>query len=138
MFISTLLLIPWIVYGFKHPNNSFLGLRQTKKSLLILLLAEIAYFVTLVLLLDKPDPNVAGQGSFAWMYMYFYEKGIFPLLTVTENFNLVSDAIIDKDYKWLYLVTALLIDYIVLKLISPSLFNFKRQHNDSKSARQNS
>lgn len=133
MFISTLLLIPWIVYGFKHPDNSFLGLRQTKKSLLILLLVEIAYFMTLVLLLDKPDPNVAGHESFAWMYLYFYEKGIFPLLTITENFNPVSDAIIDTDYKWLYLVTALLMDYVVLKLFSLSIFNFKRQPNDSKS-----
>ena len=131
MFISTLLLIPWIVYGFKHPDNHFMGLPQTKKTLLILLIIEIAYFTTLVLLLDKPDPNVAGQGSFGWMYMFFYEKGIFPLLTITENFNPVSDAIIDKDYKWLYLVTALLMDYIILKLISPAIFNFTKQNNES-------
>jgi hypothetical protein len=132
MFISTLLLIPWIVYGFRHPDNRFWGLRQTKKSLLLLLTIEVAYFTTLVLFLDKPDPNNAGQGSFAWMYMFIYEKGIFPLLTITENFNPVSDAIIDKHYKWLYLLTALLMDYIVLKLISPNIFNFNRQHNDGK------
>ena len=124
MFISTLLLIPWIVYGFKHPDKSFLGLRQTKKSVLILLLLEIAYFTILILLLDKPDTNIAGRGSFAWTFMFIYEKGIFPILTITEIFNPNSDAIIDKDYKFLYLMTALLMDYLVLKLISPSNFNF--------------
>ncbi|MGL2962201.1 hypothetical protein ACSVH2_00095 [Flavobacterium sp. RSB2_4_14] len=131
MFISTLLLIPWIVFGFRHPENKYLGLRQTRKSLLTLLIVEIAFFTLLILLLDKPDPNVAGQGSFAWMYMFFYEKGIFPLLTLTENFNPVSDAIIDKDYKWLYLLTALFMDYIILKLISPAIFNFRKQRNEN-------
>ncbi len=131
MFVSTLLLIPWIVFGFRHPENNFLGLRQTRKSLLTLLIVEIAYFTLLILLLDKPDPNVAGQGSFAWMYIFLYEKGIFPLLTITENFNPVSDAIIDKDYKWLYLLTALLMDYIILKLISPTIFNFRKQRNEN-------
>ena len=131
MFISTLLLIPWIVFGFRHPEDKFLGLRQTRKSLLTLLIVEIAYFTLLILLLDKPDPNVAGQGSFAWMYMFLYEKGIFPLLTITENFNPISDAIIDKDYKWLYLLTALLMDYIILKLISPTIFNFRKQRNEN-------
>jgi hypothetical protein len=126
MFISTLLLIPWIVFGFRHPENKYLGLRQTRNSLLTLLIVEIVFFTLLILLLGKPDPNVAGQGSFAWMYMFFYEKGIFPLLTITENFNPVSDAIIDKNYKWLYLLTALLMDYIILKLISPTIFNFKK------------
>lgn len=127
MFISTFILIPWVVFGFKYPDNCFFGLRQTKKSLLILLIIEIAYFTTLVLLLDDPDPNVAGQGSFAWMYMFFYEKGIFPLLAITESFNPLSDAAIDRDYKWLYLLTALLMDYIILKRISPAVFKFKRQ-----------
>lgn len=131
MFISTLLLIPWIVFGFRHPENKYLGLRQTRKSLLTLLIVEIAFFTLLILLLDKPDPNVAGQGSFAWMYMFFYEKGIFPLLTVTENLNPISDAIIDRDYKWLYLLTALLMDYIILKLISPTIFNFRKQRNEN-------
>jgi len=131
MFISTLLLIPWIVFGFRHTENKFLGLHQTKKSILTLLIVEVAYFTTLILLLDDPDPNVAGQGSFAWMYMYLYEKGIFPLLTITENFNPLSEAIIDKNYKWLYMLTALFMDYIILKLISPSIFNFKRKINVS-------
>lgn len=99
--------------------------------MLTLLIVEIAYFTTLIVLLDDPDPNVAGQGSFAWMYMFLYEKGIFPLLTITENFNPLSDAIIDKDYMWLYLLTALCMDYIILKLISPSIFNFKRKTNES-------
>lgn len=133
MFISTLLLIPWIVYGFRHPDNHFLGLRQTKKSLLLLLTVEIAYFTTLILLLDKPDPNVAGQGSFAWMYMFLYEKGIFPLLIPAEMINGHWGDKIDSNYKILFLLTALIMDYIVLKLISPAIFNFKRQMNGTKS-----
>ena len=131
MFISTLLLIPWIVFGFRHPENKFLGLRQTRKSLLTLLIVEIAYFTLLILLLNAPDPNVAGQGSFAWMYMFLYEKGIFPLLTISENFNPISDAIIDKDYRWLYLLTALLMDYIILKHMRPTIFNFRKQRNEN-------
>lgn len=82
-------------------------------------------------MLDKPDPNVAGQGSFGWMYMLFCEKGIFPLLTITENFKPASDAIVDEDYKLSHLVTALLIDYAILKLISPAIFNFTKQNNES-------
>lgn len=133
MFISSLLLIPWIIYGFRHPDNHFLGLRQTKKSLLLLLIVEIAYFTTLILLLDKPDPNVAGQGSFAWMYMFFYEKGIFPLLIPAEMINGNWGDKIDSNYKILFLLTALIMDYVILKLISPAIFNFKRQQNGSKS-----
>jgi hypothetical protein len=133
MFISSLLLVPWIIYGFRHPDNHFLGLRQTKKSLLLLLTIEVAYFTTLVLLLDKPDPNVAGQGSFAWMYMFLYEKGIFPLLIPVEMINGYWGDKIDSNYKILFLLTALVMDYILLKLISPAIFNFKRQQNGSKS-----
>lgn len=132
MFISTLLLIPWIVFGFRHPENKFLGLPQTRKSLLFLLVVEVVYFTTLVLLLDKPDPNVAGQGSFAWMYMYLYEKGIFPLLIPAEMINGNLGDKIDSNYKILFLATALIMDYIILKLISPSIFNFKRHSNESK------
>lgn len=133
MFISSLLLIPWIIYGFKHPDNNFLGLRQTKKSLLILLIVEIAYFTTLILLLDNPNPNVAGQGGFSWMYIFLYEKGIFPLLIPAEMINGHWGDEIDNNYKILYLLTSLIIDYIVLKLISPAIFNFKRQRNEKKS-----
>ena len=94
---------------------------------------EVAYFTTLVLLLDKPDPNVAGQGSFAWMYMFLYEKGIFPLLIPVEMINGYWGDKIDSNYKILFLLTALFMDYILLKLISPAIFNFKRQQNGSKS-----
>lgn len=133
MLISTFLLVPWIIYGFKHPDNRFLGLHQTKKSLLILLIVEIAYFTTLVLLLDKPDPNIAGQGSFAWMYMFYYEKGIFPLLIPAEMINDFWGDKIDSNYKIFFLLTALIMDYILLKLISPSVLNFREQRNKSKS-----
>jgi hypothetical protein len=99
MFFSSLLLIPWIIFGFRHPSVTFLGLHQTRKSLLTLLLLEMAYFIVLVMLLDKPDPTVAGQGSFSWIYMLIYEKGIFPLLLISECMNPASDAMIDNEYK---------------------------------------
>jgi hypothetical protein len=125
--MSTLLLIPWIIFGFKNPHESFLGLRQTKKSLLFLLFVEIAYFTALFLLLDKSDPNVAGQGSFAWMYMFFYEKGIFPCFCIVEQINPLLGDEIDNNYQFMYLITALLIDYVLLKTISPKQMNKSNQ-----------
>ena len=126
MFISTLLLIPWIVFGFKNSDKRFLGLNQTKKSVLVLLVVEIAFFLTLFLLLDKPDLNVAGQGSFAWMYYLFYEKGIFSCFGLAELIDGNLGDKIDTHYQFLYLLTALLMDYIILFLISPTLFRFKQ------------
>lgn len=133
MFISTLLLIPWIVFGFKHPNNKFLGLRQTKKSLFSLLVIEIVFWTILFFLLAKPDTNIAGQGSFAWTYCYIYEKGIFPLMYIAESINGTLGDRIDRHYPILFLPTALIMDYLILKLISPSIFNFRRHSNEIKS-----
>jgi hypothetical protein len=120
MFISTLLLIPWIIYGFKNPKKKYIGLNQTKKSIFSLFIVELLFFITLILLLAKPNPNVAGQGSFAWMYMYIYEKGIFPIMIPAEMINGYWGDKIDNNYKILFLVTALVMDYVILKLISPN------------------
>jgi hypothetical protein len=49
MFISTILLIPWIIFNFKNTERKFLGLNQTKKSLMTLMFVEIVYFSLLVL-----------------------------------------------------------------------------------------
>lgn len=127
MFISTLLLIPFIVFGFKHSDKKFIGLKQTKKSLLILLTIEILYWIVLMLLLKKPDPNIAGQGSFSWMYCFEYEKGIFPLMYFTGLFNWRIGVLIDAHYQFLYLITALLMDYIILFLVSPRIIKLKRK-----------
>ena len=132
MLISTLMLIPWIVYGFRHPAYRFIGLRQSKCSTVFLLLTEIVFFIALIFLLDEPDKDVAGQGSFAWSYFMVYEKGIFPLLAVTENFTSISENAINEDHKWLYLLTALMMDYLILKLISPSVFPVHQKRKITK------
>lgn len=119
MFISTLLLIPWIVFGFRHQDTRFLGLNQTKKSLFFLLIFEIAYWLLLYLNLDKPHSDIAGQGSFAWTYMFLYEKGILPCFGIAEQINPNLGDRIDNNYQYLYLITALIVDYILLRLISP-------------------
>jgi hypothetical protein len=124
MFISTLLTIPWLVFGFRHPDARFLGLNQTKKSLSFLLILEIAYWLLLYLSLDKPDPEIAGKGSFAWNYMFLYEKGIFPCFGIAEQINPNLGDIIDNNYQYLYLITALIVDYVLLKLISPKTARF--------------
>ena len=54
----------------------FIGLNQTSKSLLQLLMFEIVFFLVLLILLDKPDVSVAGQGDFGWTYLFIYDKGI--------------------------------------------------------------
>ena len=62
--ISILLLIPWIIFGFKNPSRSFFGLNQTKKSLTLLLGIEIAFFLVLYLTLPEPTSKIAGLQSF--------------------------------------------------------------------------
>jgi len=130
MFISTFLIIPWVIFGFKHPDIKFMGLNQTKKSLLTLLIVEFTFWLILYLCLDKPDPNVAGQGSFAWMYMFIYEKGIFPCFGIAELVNGTLGDKIDNSFNFLYLVTALFMDYIILKLISPQSTKLFRRTSD--------
>ncbi len=119
MFISTLLTIPWIIFGFKNSDKTFIGLNQTKKSIIALVIVEIIFFSILMFNLPKPNPDIAGQGSFSWMYMFFYEKGIFPLLIPAECIDGNLGDKIDNNYQFLYLITALIMDYLILKIISP-------------------
>lgn len=127
MFISTLYIIPWIIFNFKHPDVRFIGLNQTKKSLLKLLTFEIALWLLLFFCLGKPNPEIGGQGSFAWTYMYIYEKGILPCFGIAELIDPHLDDRIDSNYQFFYLLTALLMDYILLKLISPQTVRLLRR-----------
>ena len=118
--MSTLLLIPWIILGYKHPSWRFLGLSQTKRSLLILLGVEILYWLILVLLTDKPGAS-AGAGSFAWTYILFYEKGIIPVWWLSQKINPSLGDQIDQHYRILYLLAGLIMDYIFLFILSPRI-----------------
>jgi len=127
--MSTILLIPWIIFGFKHPDYRFIGLTQTRKSIATLVIVEVVLWTLLVLLLRRPNPEIAGQGSFAWTYQFIYEKGIFPTFVITENIHGSLGDQIDNKYKLVYLITALILDYVILFLISPRLiqiFHSKR------------
>ena len=70
--ISILLLIPWIIFGFKNPTRNLIGLNQTKKSLLLLLGIEILFFLILYLTLPEPTSKIAGLQSFSWNYFIAY------------------------------------------------------------------
>ena len=117
--MSTLLLIPWIIYGYRHPHKRFLGLCQTKRTLLILLSIEVVYWVVLLMLLGKHNSSGVGTGSFAWRYLLVYEKGIIPLSAVAETIDPRLPDKIESDFKVLYLVAALVMDYIFLFILSP-------------------
>lgn len=116
--MSTLLLIPWIIFGYKHSSFRFIGLCQTRKSLLLLLGIEILYWLTLVLLLPKSNP-VSSEGSFAWTYVLIYEKGIIPVWWLIQKIDAALAERIDAHYKILYLLAALIMDYIFLFILSP-------------------
>ncbi|MFA1773820.1 hypothetical protein ACD591_21175 [Rufibacter glacialis] len=113
-------MIPWIVFGFKNPDKNLIGLNQTEKSLRYLILFEGAYWLILYLLMGKPDPDIAGQGSFAWTYAYLYEKGIFPAFMLLEQIDGKLGDKVDAKFPFIYFITALAIDYLLLKIISPS------------------
>ncbi|MEM9053020.1 MAG: hypothetical protein AAGC47_13280 [Bacteroidota bacterium] len=73
------------------------------------------------LLLPDPNPNVAGQGDFGWTYMFVYAKGIFPIIGLMQ----ISDPTFHElgNYTASFLISALLVDYILLFLISPRTLN---------------
>src|SRR5689334_3015287 len=119
--MSTILLIPWIVFGFRHPEKRFMGLTQTRKSILLLVIVEVVIWTLLFLLLAKPNPDIAGQGSFAWTYQFFYEKGIFPTWLFAESLNGSLGDKIDGNYQFVYLIVSLLVDYVLLFMLSPRL-----------------
>jgi hypothetical protein len=134
--MSTLLLIPWIIYGYRHPHARYLSLCQTRKTLLILLSIEVLYWILLMILLGNPKAGTAGEGSFSWKYILFYEKGIIPLWAVAEQVGPKMGDRIDAEYKFLYLVSALIMDYIFLFILSPrvpQLFGRRRKRTSSQS-----
>jgi hypothetical protein len=117
--MSTLLLIPWIIYGYRHPNKRFLGLCQTKQTLLILLMIEVVYWLILVIIAGSQEAASAGVGSFAWRFILWYEKGIIPLWAVAEAIDPTLGDRVESNFKILYFVAALIMDYIFLFIISP-------------------
>ena len=108
MFISTIILIPWIVFGFKNSCKDFLNLNQTKKSLTLLLLTEIAYFIILFLFLGDKSP--------------------------TQLLEYIHPTLGDRvdDYPVIYFGTALIMDYLLLLIISPKTF-YRLGFNRTKS-----
>ncbi len=132
--ISILLLIPWIIFGFKNPSKNFIGLNQTKKSLTLLLGIEIAFFLVLYLTLPEPTSKIAGLQSFSWNYfMVYYAKGIVPTWLIGESINGNLGDKIDLNYQWIYLIVSLIVDYLILLIISPKikiLWNKKPAHNN--------
>lgn len=133
--ISFLLLIPWIIFGFKNLNQDFFGLNQTKKSLTLLLVIEIVFFLILYLTLPEPTSKIAGLQSFAWNYfLVYYAKGIIPTSFISESINGNLGDKIDLNYQYVYLIISLIIDYLVLLLISP---NIKKLFNRKKPAHNN-
>ena len=120
--ISILLLIPWIIFGFKNPNLNLFGLNQTKKSLLLLLGIEILFFLILYLTLPEPTSKIAGLQSFAWNYfILYYAKGIIPTTVLSEYLNGNLGDKIDLNYQNVYLIVSLIIDYFILLIISPNI-----------------
>lgn len=132
--ISFLLIIPWIIFGFKNPNQNFVGLNQTKKSFTLLLVIEIVFFLILYLSLPEPTSKIAGLQSFSWNYfMLYYAKGIVPTWLIGESINGNLGDKIDLNYQWIYLIVSLIIDYLILLIISPNikkLWNKKPAHNN--------
>jgi len=127
--MSTLLLIPWIIYGYKHPDKRFLGLCQTKKTLLILFCIEVGYWFVLAMILGRQDTTTAGVGSFAWRFILFYEKGIIPIWVVAEAIDPKLGDRVESDFKILYLVAALIMDYVFLFILSPRVPQLFRRKN---------
>lgn len=132
--ISILLLIPWIIIGFKNPNLNLLGLNQTKKSLLLLLGIEILFFLILYLTLPEPNSKIAGLQSFSWNYFIaYYAKGIAPTWLISEYINGNLGDKIDLNYQYVYLIVSVIMDYLILFIISP---NIKKMFNRKKASTQ--
>ncbi len=134
--ISILLLIPWIIFGFKNPNLNLLGLNQTKKSLILLLVIEIVFFLILYLTLPEPTSKIAGLQSFSWNYFIaYYAKGIAPTWLISEYINGNLGDKIDLNYQYVFLLVSLIMDYLILFIISP---NIRKMFNRKKASTQHS
>jgi len=92
--------------------------------MLILAVVELGYFLILYLMLSPESKDCAGCGSFAWNYYPIYEKGIVPAFGIAELISSTGGDVVDRKFPFLYLVTALCMDYILLFFISPRLTKF--------------
>jgi hypothetical protein len=120
--ISLILLIPWIILNYRNPDRNFLKLNQSKKSLIILVLIELIFFLILFTLLPAKNPDIAGSSSFAWnYYLIFYAKGIIPTSIIAESINGDLGNLIDNNFQLAYLIMSLIIDYLILFIFSPNL-----------------
>ena len=133
--ISILLIIPWIIFGFRNPNLNLFGLNQTKKSLILLLGIETIFFLILYLSLPEPTSKLAGLQSFSWSYfIVYYAKGIIPTWLISESINGNLGDKIDLNYQYIYLIVSVIMDYLILLIISPNIikmFNRKKPaHNN--------
>lgn len=125
--ISILLIIPWIIFGFYNPKLNFIGLNQSKKSIILLVIIELVFFLTLYLTLPEPNSKIAGLQSFSWNYfLVYYAKGIFPTWLVTEWFDGNLGDKIDLNYQFVFLIVSLILDYIFLLMISPKMLRILR------------
>jgi hypothetical protein len=136
--ISFLLIIPWIIFGFKNSNQDFVGLNQTKKSLILLLVIEIIFFLILYLSLPEPTSKIAGLQSFSWNYFIaYYAKGIAPTWLISEYINGNLGDKIDLNYQYLFLIVSLMVDYLILKIISPNIRKIWKKKKPAHNTVQN-
>jgi hypothetical protein len=120
--VSLLLIIPWIIFGFKNQNLNLFGLNQTKKSLTFLFVVELIFFLILYFTLPEPNSKVAGLQSFAWNYFYaYYAKGIVPTWFISESIDGNFGDKIDLNYEYVYLIVGLIMNYLILLIISPNI-----------------
>jgi len=110
-----MLLAYWIYQCLKYKGAFNFGIALAKRQILFLILSEILLFSVLFLLYYlNQDPDTAN--SFAWQNMFFYFRGVIPVLALTslddKTFNFLSDP------TWECLVAAFISDYIVLLIIT--------------------
>ncbi len=130
--LSILLIIPWIIFGFKNPKLNLLGLNQTRKSLTLLFVVELLFFLILYISLPEPNSKVAGLQSFAWNYFYaYYAKGIIPTWLISESIDGNFGDKIDLNYEYVYLIVSLIMNYLILLIISPNINKLWKQKKAS-------
>ena len=108
-------LIYWGVLVFKYKgNNTTLLLRLSGKQIVGLLIAELILFVAMYSNYSfNQSPEIAD--SFAWHYSIVYARGVMPLAGLAA----INDKVFGlKDPVLVCLITALVVDYIFLLLLS--------------------
>ena len=92
------------------------------KSLILLLVVELTFFLILYYSLPEPTSKIAGLQSFSWNYFYaYYAKGIIPTWFISESIDGKLGDRIDLEYKYIFLIVSLIFDYLILLIISPNL-----------------